>query len=352
MDGPARELLDRLLETATPSGYETAGQRTWLEAVTSVADDVHTDAYGNAVATYQGGTPSIVIAGHGDEIGLIVRRIDDDGFIHPDSIGGADRTVTRGQHVTLHTAAGPLQGVIGQTAIHLRDPDEDSIVDVTEQRVDIGARDGAEARELVEVGDPITISGSVRELHGERLSARGLDNRMGIWSVATAFRRIVEAGPAATVHAVSTIQEEVGLQGARMVGFDLDPDAVVAVDVTHATDHPAAPDDAGADLALGGGPVINRGSVNHPRLVEILRHAADAADIEVQLQAIGTQSSTDADAFYTQRGGVPTAAVGVPLRYMHTPVETIDFGDLSATRDLLAAFVSRAAEDPDFVLEV
>jgi putative aminopeptidase FrvX len=341
MDDERRRFLRELLETATPSGYEHAGQRAWIDYVSQFADEIRTDDYGNAVAVLEGGEDSIAVAGHGDEIGFIVRDVEDDGFVRMARIGGSDRTVSRGQHVTVHTDDGPVSGVVGQTAIHLRDAEDESIDDVAEQFVDVGATDGEEAEELVERGDPITFDQRVAELANGRLAARGMDNRIGIWTAAEALRRAAERGPEATVYAVSTVQEEVGLRGARMVGFDLDPDAIVAVDVTHAVDSPGVPAAGQTGVELSAGPAIKRGSVNHPDLVAAARDVAADEDIDVQLEAAGSRTGTDADAFFTERGGIPSLSVGVPNRYMHTPVEVIDPADLEATADLLGAVAAR-----------
>ncbi|MFB6302867.1 MAG: M20/M25/M40 family metallo-hydrolase [Haloferacaceae archaeon] len=353
MDRRRRDFLDRLLTTATPSGFETHGQREWLEYVTEFADETRTDDYGNAVAVHEGGGPEIAFTGHADEIGYMVRRIEDEGFLRIAPIGGADRTVSRGQHVAVHADDGPVQGVVGQTAIHLRDDDEE-VPDLKEQYVDVGAADGDEARELVAVGDPVTVATTVRDLHGDRVSARGLDNRVGVWAAAEGLRRAVEADVDATVYAVSTVQEEVGRQGARMIGFDLaaDVDAVVAVDVTHATDHPSLDASQRGPVALGDGPVVSRGSTNHPELVDLARSAAGDADVDVQLQAAGTTTGTDADAFYVARGGTPALYVGVPNRYMHTPVEVVDLDDLDDVAALLGAVAERSAGREGFAVEV
>ncbi len=351
MDDDRREFLERLLETATPSGHEQAGQRAWIDYVSEFADEVRTDAYGNAVATLEGGSTSIAVAGHGDEIGFIVRDVTEDGFVRMERIGGADRTVSQGQHVRIHTADGPVSGVVGQTAIHLRDAEGESLTDVSEQFVDVGAVDGDAAEALVERGDPITFEQRLTELENGRLAARGMDNRIGIWTAAETLRRAAERDTAATVHAVSTVQEEVGLKGAQMVGFDLDPDAVIAVDVTHAMDSPGVPGDRSTGVDLAGGPTIKRGSVNHPGLGDAVRDVASDEDIEVQLEAAGSRTGTDADAFYVERGGIPSLSVGVPNRYMHTPVEVIDPTDLATTAELLAALAARATEldlQPDF----
>ncbi|QSG02757.1 M20/M25/M40 family metallo-hydrolase [Natranaeroarchaeum sulfidigenes] len=351
MDDSQREFLDELLTTPSPTGYETAGQRVWIDYVSEFADDIQTDEYGNAVATVEGGEPEIAIAGHADEIGFLVRRIDDDGFIQMARLGGSDRTVTRGQHVTIHGEE-PVSGVVGQNAIHLRDAGKEEYDEIREQRIDIGAEDGEAARELVEVGDPITFSSTIEELQGSLVAARGMDNRVGTFVAAETLRAAAEAGVDATIHAVSTVQEEVGLKGAQMVGFDLDPDAAIAVDVTHATDYPNAPSDRAADVELGGGPVVSRGTTNHPVVVEAVREASDDADVDVQLEAAGIRTGTDADAFFVQRGGIPSLNVGLPNRYMHTPVEVVDTEDLTASVELLAAFAERTSEYEAFAVDI
>ncbi|MFD1588852.1 M20/M25/M40 family metallo-hydrolase [Halorientalis brevis] len=345
MDDRQREFLFELLETPSPTGFEAAGQRVWVDYVEAFADEVRTDAYGNAVAVHEGsGGPEIAVTGHADEIGFVVRRIDDDGFLHLSRVGGTDKTVSRGQHVTVHASDGPVQGVIGQTAIHLRKKDEDEVADITEQYVDVGAEDRDEATELVDVGDPITVSSTVEDLHGSRLTGRAMDNRVGVWTAAETLRRAVEADVDATVYAVSTVQEEVGGNGAQMVGFDLEPDAAVVVDVTHATDTPALPGKKKIDVDLGGGPSVRRGQPDHPVLVDALRTVASDEEIDVQLEAGSNTTLTDANSLFVQRGGIPSVNVGIPTRYMHTPTEVVDADDLTATIDLAGAFVERAGE--------
>ena len=350
MDSQARSFLTELLETPSPAGFETRGQRVWLEYVSTFAEETWTDDYGNAVAVSRGepDAPEIVLTGHADEIGFVVRSIDDDGFVRPGRIGGSDATVSRGQHVTIHAEDGPVEGVIGQTAIHLRE--ENGEPEVTDLWIDIGAADGEDARERLEVGDPITFSSTYTWLTEDRLAGRGLDNRVGTWAAAEGLRRAVDAE--ATVYAVSTIQEELGGQGARMIGFDLEPDAVVAVDVGHALDYPSAPSEKGSDVELGKGPVVARGSTNHPVLCRAVREAAREAELEIQLEALGVGTGTDADRFFTARGGIPSQVVSVPNRYMHTPVETIDVGDLEDVAALLGAFAATAHEFAPFAVDV
>ncbi|WP_435346929.1 M20/M25/M40 family metallo-hydrolase [Haloarchaeobius sp. HRN-SO-5] len=354
MDDTQWEFLETLLETPSPSGYETRGQRVWVEYVEQFADEVRTDAYGNAVAVYEGADdgPEVAFTGHVDEIGFVVNRIDDDGFVHLGPIGTPDRAVSKGQHVTVHTGDGPVPGVVTQTAIHVRDEDGDPVDDIVDQTVDVGAVDGEAAREVVEVGDPITFSSTVERLMGTRVAGRGIDNRVGTWAAAEGLRLASEADVDATVYAISTVQEELGAQGAKMVSSEFDPDAVVVVDVTHTSDYPGGVAKRAGDVELGGGPVVGRGSANHPVVAQAVRKAAADSDIDVQLQAAGRGTGTDALSFYTARGGTPTLNVSVPNRYMHTPVEVVDTDDLVALARLLAAFAGQADEYDSFGVDV
>jgi endoglucanase len=353
MDESQREFLYDLLRTPSPSGFEAEGQRVWVDYVEPFADEVRTDAYGNAVAVHEGsGKRSVALAGHADEIGLMVREITDEGFLGLSRIGGSDRTVTRGQHVTVHPSGERVPGVVGQNAIHLREGDEDDVKEISKQYVDVGAEDGEAARELVSVGDPITFASDVEELAGDRIAGRGMDNRTGTWAAAEGFRRAVVSNPDSTVYAVSTVQEEVGLRGAEMVGYDLDPDVFVGVDVSHATDYPEAPSGKTSPVELGGGPVLGRGTQNHPVLVEAARTVADDEGFDVQLVAAGGGGGTDAVKFYTSRGGKPTLDVGLPNRYMHTPVEVIDATDLDEVATLMGTLAARLEEFAPFRVDV
>ncbi|MXV64561.1 M42 family peptidase [Natronorubrum sp. JWXQ-INN-674] len=353
MDETSRDFLVELLETPSPSGYETRGQRVWLDYVERFADDVRTDAYGNAIAVHEGdpNAPEVVLTGHADEIGFIVKSIDENGFVRPGPIGGSDPSVSQGQHVTIHAADGPVEGVVGQTAIHLRE-DGDDDPDISDLWIDIGAEDEDEAAERLAIGDPITFSSTVSWLSETRLAARGIDNRVGTWAAAEGFREAVESGTEATVYAVSTVQEEVGIKGAQMVGFDLEPDAVIVVDVGHAVDYPSAPSEKTSKMELGAGPALGRGSTNHPVLFEALRSVADDRGIDVQVEALGLGTGTDADGFFTAAGGIPSQVVSVPNRYMHTPVELIDTDDLEAVATLLGGFATSAREFAPFAVDI
>ncbi|PSQ29626.1 endoglucanase [Halobacteriales archaeon SW_6_65_46] len=353
MEDAHRAFLDSLLETATPTGFETTGQRVFLDYVEPYADEVRTDTYGNAVAVHEGDPDtdlSVALAGHGDEIGLMVRDITDDGFLKLTRIGGSDKTVTQGQYVVVHGRDGPVSGVVGQTAIHLREGDDET-PDISEMHVDIGAEDAESAGELVETGDPITFDTQVRDLQGSLVAARGMDNRTGVWAAAEGFRRAVERDADATVYAVSTVQEEIGRKGATMTAYDLDPDVVLAADVGHATDSPNAPN-KGASLELGSGPGVGRGAANHPVVVEAVRDVADDAAIDVQLTAAGSDTGTDAESFSTTRGGQAALNVSIPNRYMHTPVEVIDTDDLDDVGALMGQFAASAESFAPFAVDI
>ncbi|WP_211311363.1 M20/M25/M40 family metallo-hydrolase [Halarchaeum salinum] len=353
MHDDQREFLSNLLATASPSGFETPAQRVWVDYVERFADEVRTDDYGNAIAVYDGGDgPELAVSGHADEIGFVVSAINTDGYLHLSPVGGSDRSVSKARQVHVHTADGPVNGVIGQAAIHVRDKDDTEYDDIEEMTVDIGAGDEDEARDLVDIGDPVTFAQTPSPLRGSLLTARGLDNRVGVWVAAETLCRAAERGAESTVYAVSTVQEEVGLSGAKMVGYDLDPDAAVAVDVTHASDHPEFPGNKHNEIALGDGPVVARGSTNHTAVVDAVRDAADDAGIDVQLQATGIRTGTDADAFYTSRSGIPSLNLGLPNRYMHTPAEVVNTEDLDAAADLLAAFAVRAAGRDSFAIDL
>ncbi len=342
MDDNSRALLFRLLETPSPSGFETAGQRVWAEAVRPLADEFASDTYGNAFATLNpGGSPRILLAGHADELGFMVSYISDEGFLHFQGIGGVDRAVIRGQRVTVHGAGGPVGGVTGQLAVHLQEPEaRKKVPEMHEMIIDIGARSKHEAQQVVAVGDAVTYSAGVLPLLGDRIAARGCDNRIGTWAAAEALRRIAARREelSACVIAASTIQEENGAYGATMAAYHLRPDVAIVVDVTHATDIPQSSKARHGDIRLGAGPVISVGSSNHPVVNHRLLAVAEANGIPLQTEINPRFTGTDADTIFLQRGGIATVCLGLPNRYMHSPAEVIDLADLDHLAALLAAF--------------
>jgi endoglucanase len=336
------KFLQTLLQTPSPSSAEAAGQRVWLDYVKKYADRVETDAYGNAQAVINpNGSPRIVIVGHADEIGYQVQYIDGEGFIYFSAVGGPDHALARGQRVHVHTAKGPVLGVIGSLAVHMQDRGKESKVpDQHELFIDIGAKDKKDAEKRVAVGDLITYTVGCEQLHGDIWVARACDNRIGTFVAAEVLRLVAERKKInPCVIAASTIQEENGLYGAKMIGYSAQPDLALVIDVGQATDIPIANKKRFGDVALGRGPILSKGSVNHPVLVARLEEVAKKQKIKFQRGIDPRWSGTDADGIFWQRGGIPTVALGVPNRYMHTPVEAIHLGDLENLSRWLTALI-------------
>lgn len=356
MNDCARAFLTRLLETPSPSGFEAAGQRVWADYVRPHAEAFESDSYGNALATLNApGSPRILLSGHADELGFMIGYINDDGFLYFKGIGGVDPALIRGQRVIIHGRGGPVQGVTGQLAIHLQPADDRrKVPEIHDMVIDIGACSRKEAEEVVAIGDPVTYAANVHALLGERIAARGCDNRIGTWAAAEALRRIAarRSELQACVIAASTIQEENGLYGATMAAYRVKPDVALVIDVTHATDTPQASKAKHGDVRLGGGPVISVGSSNHPVVNRRLRDVAARAGIPLQVEINPRQTGTDADAIFLQRGGIPTVSIGLPNRYMHSPVEVIELADLDAIAELLAAFVLDVKAGEAFRVEI
>lgn len=350
------DFLKQLLETPSPSGFETRGQSLWAAYAGRFADEVESDAYGNVFAELnREGSPRIAIAGHSDELGLMVSYISEDGFLYFKGIGGVDRAMLRGRRVIVHGAGGPVPGVTGHLAIHLQEPDDrKKVPEFHEVFIDIGVRSREEAEKLVRIGDAVTKDANLFRLAGGRIAARACDNRIGTWSAAEALRLLAAERHrlSASVVAVSTIQEENGLYGAKMAGYSVRPDIALVVDVTHATDIPITSKTKHGDVKLGSGPVIGIGSANHPVLIERLRAIASAKGIPLQYEVNPRFSGTDADAIFVQRGGIPTVTIGLPNRYMHSPVEVIDLADLEALAQLVAEFCFDVKRDETFAVKI
>lgn len=348
--------LQDLLSTPSPSGWERVIQEKWLAYVKPYADEVQTDAYGNAVAILNpGGSPVITLIGHGDEIGFQVQHISEEGFIYFVGIGGVDHALALGQRVTIYNQNGPVNGVIGSLPIHLQDKTKErGLTPMHEIFIDIGVSSRKEALKKISIGDPITYSAVSELLNEDVIIGRGIDNRMGIFAVAEALRLCHESRKKlkACIIAISTIQEENGAYGARMLAGVKKMDAALVVDVGHATDIPLCDARKFGQVKLGKGPMLCRGSVNHPVLVERLQKIAKKQNIDIQMATNARMSSTDADEIFVGQGGIPTAVVKAPNRYMHSPVEMIHLKDLERLSQLLAAFALDAKEKESFHLQV
>ena len=342
MRAESLEFLRQLLTTPSPSGSESAGQRIWCDYVRQFADEVITDAYGNAVGILNGGAdPKILIDGHIDEIGLMIKHIDENGFVYFQSIGGVDSGLISGKRVDIHTKKGVVRGVVGATAIHLRERDKDpKVPKMHEVFIDIGATDGKAAKRRLAVGDAITFVDDFEMLDKNIAVSRGLDNRLGCWVAAEILRQAAAAKSKlkCALYACSSIQEETGCNGAQMQVANIKPHAAIAVDPTHATDSPGIDQKRHGEVKLGKGPTVSIGRENHPVLVERLRKVAQKNKISLQVETFSKTGGTDAMVMWTKNGGIPSAIVSPPVRYMHSTVELVDMRDLQKTANWLTAF--------------
>jgi endoglucanase len=336
------EFLNRLLTAVGPSGYETAPAKVWRDYCSGFADEVAADKVGSSFARVAGKAdgPRLAIVGHVDEIGLHISHIDKDGFLRFGSIGGWDTMVLVGQRVRLHTRNGEITGVIARKPIHLlKEEERKKVPELKDLHIDIGARDGDEARELVRIGDTAVIDADPIELRPGIVVSRALDNRVGCYVAAEAARLVAEAGGApGDVLALAVAQEETGFAGSRTSAFAHNPDVAIAVDVTFATDQPGVELGPITEHGLGSGPVVARGTSLHPRVFELLYQAGEQEGLEFSVESMGRGTGTDADAIHLSRAGIPTGLVSVPLRYMHSPVELASLGDMDAAARLIAAF--------------
>jgi putative aminopeptidase FrvX len=334
------ELLERLLSTPAPSGYEGPAASIWREAASFARP--RTDGIGSSIAEIgaEGAEPLLAIVGHIDEIGLVVTHIDEKGFLYFAPIGGWDPQILVGQRVRVETRDGGIVGVIGRKAIHvLKEEQRKVAVELEGLHIDIGAADRERAQKLVRIGDPVVIAADPVPVDGGRLVARSMDNRLGAYVALEALRRCHERGKlAGRMVAIASVQEEIGLKGAATSAFAVAPDLAIAVDVTHATDAPGMEEKQLGSHPLGSGPSIARGSTLAPKIFELLCEAAERLGIDYTVEASGRYTGTDADAIQISKGGVPAGLVGIPLRYMHSPVEMVDLGDLEATVELIAGF--------------
>lgn len=346
------DFLKRILASPSPSGYEQPVQSLWRDYAGSFAGEVRKDNHGNVIGVInRGGVPRIMFAGHCDEIGFLIRYIDDKGFISFGPIGGFDETIIPGRRVTIHTAKGPVPGVIGKTPIHLiKTEDRKKGAEINDLWIDIGAKDHQEAEEAVSIGDPVTFMYDILELRKDIYVARGFDDRIGSFIVAEVLRELADSKKLrAEVHCVSTVQEEIGLRGAHTSAYGIDPLAGIATDVTFATDQPGVEKKHVGDIKIGGGPVIARGPNINPRVFDLLVETAKKHDIPYQIEGIPRATGTDANAIQLTRAGVAAGLVSVPLRYMHTPVETLCLGDVEYAIRLMALFAEAITPDTVFI---
>ncbi len=351
LSSTAVAVLKRLLDSPGPSGFESAPAKVWRAEASAFAE-VSGDALGNSFAVVNPtGSPTILLAGHVDEIGLMIVHIDDDGFASIAGIGGWDPQVLVGQRVRFLGRNGEVLGVIGKKPIHLiKVEDRDKGSKMTDLWLDIGAANRVEAEERLAVGDPGVLDQRTLDFPNGRIVSRSIDDRIGAFVVLEAARRYAARPGAAKVVAVATVQEEIGFAGggARVAAERVDPAMAIVVDVTFATDHPGIEKKEHGDHKLGSGPVLARGSIFSPVVLTLLR--TSAADLQIPFTMSGAPrgSMTDADAIQVARAGVATALVSIPNRYMHSPNEMVALVDLDRAADVIAEACRRVGAGTDF----
>jgi endoglucanase len=347
------EFLKQLVSAPSPSGYEQPAQRL-LSAYIEPYSNVTSDVMGNVYGFIEGEgdpRPRVMLVGHSDEIGLQVKYIDDKGYIWFSPIGGVDPHLTPGLKVNVHAAKGAVTGVIGKKPIHLMEPkDRENVVKLEAQYIDIGASDRKEAEALVRVGDPVTFSSELVRLQGDRVTARGFDDKAGSFVVAEVLRLVSERSSKLGIdlYGVSSVQEEIGLRGGTTSCYNVRPDVGICVEVDFATDQPDVERKHNGEVSLGKGPILPRGANINPVLFDMLASTAESEGIPVQFTGIARATGTDANVMQISRGGVATALVKIPLRYMHTPVEVLDLSDIENAVKLISAVLSRIVDKRSF----
>ncbi len=344
------DLLKKLVETPSPSGFEGRIRGIVREEMAKVAQKVKVDLHGNIMGVINPQAPMrVMMAGHCDEIGLMVKYIDDNGFVYFSAIGGVDPGVLDGQRVSILTKEGPIQGVIGKKPIHLMEDDErGKPLKIHQLWIDIGASKGEDAKALVSPGDPVVIDVCLVSLLNDLVVARGLDDRIGTFVVLEVLKRAVQLPLKVALYAVATVQEELGLRGARTSAFSIDPQVGIAIDVGFATDYPDVDKKRVGEIKLGAGPILHRGANINPVLSNFMEEKAKEKDILFQLAGEPRATGTDANAIQITRGGVATALVSVPNRYMHTPVEVVSLKDVERAIDLIVETVASLDPQMDF----
>jgi len=353
MDIPSKAFLQHLLETPSPSGYEQRIQAIVREYAAGFAEETRTDTHGNVYLTRfaaeRANAPRILLAGHCDQIGLMVQHIDSDGFLFVQPIGGWDVQILLGQHLTVWSAGGPIPGVVARKAIHLLTPEErKKVPEFTDLWVDIGGKNKEEVDAMVKAGDPVTFELALRELQNGLVASPALDDKVGVWVVVEALRQLHGRTLTASTTSVSTVAEEIGLRGATTATYSVNPQVGIAVDVCHATDTPNGDKKQLGDVKCGAGPVLFRGPNINPRVFDLLEATAKAHDIPVQVRGVSRATGTDANAIQISRAGVATALIGIPNRYMHSPVEVVHLDDLSNAAKLLAEFCAAVGQQHDW----
>jgi endoglucanase len=351
MHESSSQFLKQLLATPSPSGYEQAIQEVVRAWARPLADAVTTDRHGNVIAVRNPqGRPRIMLAGHCDQLALMVEYIDDSGYLYVQPMGGWDMQILLGHRLTIWARGGPIPAVVSRKAPHLLTADErKKVPEFSDIWVDFGARDRTEAESLVTPGDTITVELSCTELRNSLFTAAGLDDKVGVWTVMETLRLLQGKKLEAAVFCVSTVQEEIGLRGATTSAHGIHPAVGIAVDVCHATDTPGNEKKQLGDTRIGNGPAIFRGPNINPHVHDRLIAAARREELPIQIRGVAKATGTDANAIQLARDGVAAGLVGIPNRYMHSPVEVVSLKDLDHAARLLAEFCTSVTADTSWI---
>ncbi len=344
-------LLKKMVETPSPSGFEQPVQKIVRAEMKGLCDAVHTDVHGNVTGVLNaGGKPRVMLAGHCDEIGMMVTHVNDKGFVYFAPVGGVDATILPGERLLVHGEGGPVLGCVGRKPIHLmKEEDRKGGVKIESLFLDIGAKDKKDALKCVAVGDPITFQGGFELMPNGLAVSRGFDDKVGAFVIMETMRILKRRQFGAAVFGVSTVQEELGLRGAKTSAFGIDPDVGIAIDVGHATDYPGADERRTGEAGLGKGPLLHRGANINPVVEKRLVDAAKKGKVPYQITAEPRATGTDANAIQISRAGVATGLVSIPNRYMHTSVEMIALRDLEDAAKLLAQFICALTPRTNFI---
>ena len=343
------EFLKSFLETPSPSGFEESAQKLFAEYVRPYADRIETDVHSNVVAIKNPeGKPRLMLAGHCDEIGLMVNHITEEGFIYFVPIGGVSPSRLEGMRVFIHTSKGSIPGVIARKQISLQTEEQEKVAKFQDLWIDFGAEDKNDASSTVSIGDPITLAVDFQRLRNNLFTARGFDDRLGVFILAETIRRLNKEKINPGVFAVSTVQEEVGSRGVWAAAYRFQPEIAIVVEVEHASDHPDCDKRITGDVSLGKGIGFNRGSNINKHLNNFLIETANKENIPWHITAVPGPTPTDASVIHITREGVPCALVRIPLRYMHTPSEIVSMDDVESAIKLLVNVITRLNSSINF----
>jgi tetrahedral aminopeptidase len=341
MENNSLNFFKKLIETISPSGSEQEAVYLWEKEVKKFAQKVDIDINGNGIAVLnEGKNPKIMLASHIDEVGFMLKYIDNEGYIYFSSIGGLDAHIIPGQRIKIKTKKGEILGVIGKKPVHLLEEEEKKkICKIEDLWIDIGSKDGKETKSKVDIGDIAVINAGFDILNSDRVVGRGFDNKAGVFVVTEVLKKLSKNKFAASLYGVVTVQEEIGLRGAKTSAYGISPDIGIAIDVTFASDFPTMDKRKTGDIKIGSGPVIAKGPNINSKIFDLLVYTAKKENIPYQIEAIPGGTRTDANVIQLTKAGVATGLVSIPLRYMHTPIEVISLGDLENTSRLIQEFI-------------